>query len=496
MQSLSRSSLAQISGAGAPSEDLNYLTLAQVAERIRAGSLTSVEVTEACLARIKTYNPKLDAFITVPHEKALAQARALDAEKQAGKLRGPLHGVPIALKDNIDTAGLRTTAGSAVFEYRVPETNAPVVDRLTAAGAVMIGKANLHEFAMGAGEASFWGPARNPWKLEHNTGGSSSGSGAAVSAGMCYAALGTDTAGSIRHPASYCGVVGLKPTYGLVPIRGIAPLVVSLDHCGPLTRTVEDTALVLQALAGYDRLDFTSFPHPTEDYVAAMRQPVSEFRLGKPIGYFDLLNPEVEQAFNVALEVLTGLTKSVAECTLPPADSVGYTGFAPMGETWAYHQEYFKTLSSKYQLGDRKRLEMLSTANVKAEDYIRLKWQLETLKRTIDDSFVDVDLMVMPTMRILPPLLDDLIRRAVESKPGNPGVMSNCAPMNAFGTPSISVPCGFSKNGLPIGLMITGPRFSEGKVLALAHAYEQATEWHKRRPTLTPDMPVPSVMKI
>jgi aspartyl-tRNA(Asn)/glutamyl-tRNA(Gln) amidotransferase subunit A len=230
-------------------------------------------LVDACLSRIDTYQPKLNASITVLRERELAQAAALDREQQAGKFRGPLHGIPVALKDNIDTAGVRTTGGSAVFDDRIPDEDAEVARRLTAAGAVVIGKVNLHEFAMGGTNAtSYYGPVRNPWALDR---GSSGGSAAAVAAGMCYGALGTDTGGSIRIPAGYCGIVGLKATYGLVPIRGIIPLTLSLDHCGPMTRTVEDTAIMLNVLAGYDRLDITSVEHAKEDYVAAMRQPVT-----------------------------------------------------------------------------------------------------------------------------------------------------------------------------------------------------------------------------
>jgi aspartyl-tRNA(Asn)/glutamyl-tRNA(Gln) amidotransferase subunit A len=228
--------------ATAPVDDLTGLTLAEAASRVRSGAVTATALTEACLARIAIYDPKLDAFITVMKAQALAEARQLDDEQRAGKLRGPLHGVPVAIKDIIDTAGARTTGGSALFEDRVPSEDATVVARLRAAGAVIIGKTNTQEFAMGGGETSFFGPARNPWNLAHNTGGSSSGSGAALAAFLSYGALGTDTGGSVRMPASYCGIVGLKPTYGLVPIRGIMPLTLSLDHCGPMTRTVEDTA--------------------------------------------------------------------------------------------------------------------------------------------------------------------------------------------------------------------------------------------------------------
>ena len=221
------------------SGDLTDLTLAEASARIRARSVTPTQLTEACLERIASYNPKLNAFITVMRDEALREARDLEAEQRAGKFRSPLHGIPVALKDNIDTAGVRTTAASAVFDERVPEQDAEVTRRLKEAGAVLIGKTNLHEFAMGGTSAtSYFGPVRNPWSLDRSPGGSSGGSAAAVSAGLCFGALGTDTGGSIRIPAAFCGIVGLKPTYGLVSIRGIIPLTLSLDHCGPITRTV------------------------------------------------------------------------------------------------------------------------------------------------------------------------------------------------------------------------------------------------------------------
>jgi len=486
VQALSSSAFA------APSADeLTSLSLTEAAAKVRSGAVTSVQLTEACLARIAIYDPKLDAFITVMKAQALEQARQLDAEQKAGKLRGPLHGVPIALKDNVDTASARTTGGSAVFAERVPKEDATVTTRLVAAGAVIIGKTNLQEFAMGGGETSYYGPARNPWNLAHNTGGSSSGSGAAVAANLCYGALGTDTGGSIRMPASYCGIVGFKATYGLVPIRGVIPLRVSLDHCGPMTRTVEDTALMLNVLAGYDKLDITSVDHPKEDYVAALKQPISDLRLGTPIGYFDHLDPEVAKAVDEAIAVLAKLTKGVKEVSLP----VPTTAPAGGAETLAYHEVYLKTSAQRYMLPERRRLEALAANNGgTAVDYVKGMWENALVRRTVDDSFTDFDLVVLPTQRILPPPLDELIKRAQEAKPINAVISSNTSPFNIFGLPSLSIPCGYSKSGLPIGLMIAGPHFSEAKILALAQAYEHATEWHKRKPPLTPDTPVPAVV--
>jgi aspartyl-tRNA(Asn)/glutamyl-tRNA(Gln) amidotransferase subunit A len=468
------------------------LSLSEAAARIRAGQLSSVALTQDCLDRITTYQPKLNAFITVMKSAALAQAALLDAEQRAGKLRGPLHGVPLAIKDIIDTAGTRTTGGSALFEDRVPPEDATVVARLRAAGAVLIGKTNTQEFAMGGGETSYFGAARNPWNLAHSTGGSSSGSGAAMAAFLAFGALGTDTGGSVRMPASYCGIVGLKPTYGLVPIRGIMPLTFSLDHCGPMTRTVLDNALMLGVMAGYDKLDISSVSHAPEDYVAQLGQPVSGLRLGMPVGYFDDLDPEVAVAVETAIALLAKLAGGAADCALPGVTHLGNLG--TLGETFAYHEQYYKNAAGKYMLPERRRLQQAAESQPRAVDYIRAKWEIETIRRRVDDAFTDFDLVVMPTQRILPPTLNELITKANEGKTTSPRVTSNTQPFDVFGLPAVSIPCGFSKSGLPIGLMIAGPHFSEGKVLALAQAYEKATDWHQRRPVLSADMPVPPVV--
>ncbi len=526
------------------SDKLAGLTLAEVSDMIHSGKVTPTQLTMACLDRIAIYAPKLDCFITVMREKALAQAAILDAEQKAGKFRGPLHGIPIALKDNIDTAGTLTTAGSGVFRDRIPTEDAPVVTRLMAAGAIIIGKTNLHEFAMGGGDVSYYGPPRNPWNLAHNTGGSSSGSGAAVSAALCYAALGTDTGGSVRMPSAYCADVGIKPTYGLVPIRGIAPLTASRDHCGPLAKRVEDAALLLNVMAGYDKLDIFSVEHPKEDYVAGMKQPISGFRLGIPKGALVIepnpkaytgpgsvkpASPEVIAIVKTAIDLLGTMTAGPAkEVILPPTTNrpaaaageartagSGAAAAAPGGgggggETLAYHEEYFKSKAELYQPTTRKRLEQQALARTSAEDYVRSSWALQLLRRTIDDAFTDFDLVVMPTLKTEPPLLDDMIRRNLMNVEGplpasdtaaggggggtGGGGISSVGAYDAYGIPSISIPCGFTQDGLPVGLMICGPHFSESKVFALAAAYEKATQWHLKKPPLTPDTPVPPLI--
>jgi aspartyl-tRNA(Asn)/glutamyl-tRNA(Gln) amidotransferase subunit A len=478
------------------------LSLTEAAKQLRAGSLTSVQLTQACLDRIKIYNSKTFAYITVLGDAALAQAALMDQELKAGKLRGPLHGIPIALKDNIDTAGIRTTAASKVYDDRVPTEDAEVTRRLRDAGTILLGKTNLDEFAAAV---SYFGSVRNPWALDRDPSGSSSGSAAAVATDAAYGALGTDTGGSVRLPAAYCGVVGIKPTYGLVPIRGIVPLAFSLDHCGPITRTVDDAALMLNQLAGYDRLDITSVQHPKEDYVAAIDQPVGGFRLGIPRApFFDKADDETLKAVEAAIGVLSKITKSTRDVMLPSTYAYSWSDLNSIGfEIYSYHEQLFDANPQRYSLALRLSLQGLkdemnsstSSASARVSGYIRHRADMELLRRTVDDSFTDFDLVVLPTLRITPQKLSYVIDNYENTKLHSPGVMEldNCTAFNIYGLPAISIPCGISRDGLPIGLMIAGPHFSEGKILALAKAYEQATKWDLRRPPLTPSTPVPSI---
>ncbi len=448
------------------------LTLTEAVAKIRSRAVTSVQLTQACLERIRIYNPKVDAFITVLGQQALAQAAQLDLEAKADKFRGPLHGIPIALKDNIDTAGIRTTAASQVYDDRVPTEDAEVTRRLAAAGAVCVGKANLDEFA---DAVSYFGSARNPWALDRDPSGSSSGG------------------------------VGIKPTYGLVPIRGIVPLAVSLDHCGPITRSVGDAALMLNQLAGYDKLDITSIEHPKEDYVAAMAQPVSGFRLGIPRApFYDHLDDDTAKAVEIAIGVLTKMTKSTKDVSLPSTGAYSWMDLNSIGEeVYAYHEDLLKAREPRYGLSMRLQLQEMrdgldspaSACSSKVSNYIRHRWDLTLLRRTVDDAFSDFDLVVMPTLRIMPLKLSYVIERQEHPKAHNPEPLDldNCTPFNVYGLPAISVPCGFSRDGLPVGLMIAGPHFSEGKVLALARTYELETKWDLRHPPLTADTPVPAI---
>jgi aspartyl-tRNA(Asn)/glutamyl-tRNA(Gln) amidotransferase subunit A len=478
------------------------MSLTDAAQGIRSGSVTSTQLTQACLERIRIYNPKVDAYITVLGERALAQAAQLDIEAKAGKFRGPLHGIPIALKDNIDTAGIRTTAASKVYDDRIPTEDAEVTRRLAAAGAVFIGKANLDEFA---DAVSYFGSVRNPWALDRDPSGSSSGSAAAVAVDLAYGALGTDTGGSIRLPSAYCGTVGIKPTYGLVPIRGIVPLAFSLDHCGPITRTVADAALMLNTLAGYDRFDITSANHPKEDYVAALDQPISGLRIGIPRApFFDYVDEETSRNVEAAIALLSKMTKGAKDVSLPPTNGYSWPSLHSIGwEIYSYHQDLFDANASRYSLALQVALKQLkddmnsstSSASARVTQYIRNRADMEYLRRTVDDAFTDFDLVVMPTQRLLPQKLSFVIDQEENTKPHSPGLMDldNCTPFNIFGLPAISIPCGLSKSGLPVGLMIAGPHFSEGKIFALAQAYERETKWDLRRPPLTPDTPVPPI---
>ena len=462
-------------------DDLTGLSLKDASDLLDARKVSPVELTRACLARIERLNPSLNAFITVTGEQALADAKAAETLIASGKRRGRLDGIPIALKDLFDTAGVRTTAGSAIFADRVPVGDAEVVRRLRAAGAVILGKLNMHEFAYGDTSAqSHYGPVHNPWQLQHIAGGSSGGSAAAVAAGLCYGAMGSDTGGSIRQPAAYCGIVGLKPTYGLVSTRGVVPLSWSLDHVGPLCRTVADAALLLQPIAGYDALDTSSLAAAVPDYTNALRQKISTLCLGIPRAvFYETLDPEIEQAVNEALNVLRGLTASIRNVELPVYRTLPVVG----AEAYAFHAPYFTKTPELYQPATRRRLE--AGAKVSAVAYIEGRRELERLRREVMTVFSAVDLLVTPTVPILPATIQDAV--ADPSTPPAGGValsLRNTQPFDIYGLPTISIPCGFSRGGLPIGLQISGPRLGESQVLALAHAFEQTTEWHRRAPAV------------
>ena len=460
-------------------DDLAALSLSHAADLVRARKISPVELTNSCLSRIERLNPVLNAFITVTADQALADARTAESEIARGRRRGPLHGIPIALKDLFDTAGVRTTAASAVFADRVPSQDAEVVRRLKQAGAVLVGKTNMHEFAYGDTSAqTHFGPVRNPWEPQRISGGSSGGSAAAVAARLCYGALGSDTGGSIRQPSAYCGIVGLKPTYGLVSTSGVVPLSWSLDHVGPMCRTVADAAVLLQPIAGYDPADINSVDAATPDYSKALGQRVSGLRIGIPRGvFYESLDPEIEQAVSEALQVVRRLTASTRDVELPPYKTLPVVG----AEAYTFHAPYFTKTPDLYQSATRARIE--GGSRVTATAYIEGKRELDRLRKAVSAVFSNVDLLVTPTSPILPQTVDEAVNTPYVPPPGGVAPsLRNTQPFDIYGLPTISIPCGFSRTGLPIGVQISGPRLGEPQVLALAHAFEQATEWHKRSP--------------
>jgi len=456
-------------------------TIVDLAPRLRRKEISPADLTRACLKRIENLDSSLNTFITVAAESALDAARAAEIEIGRGEWRGPLHGIPVALKDLIDTAGTRTTAASALYQNRVPAEDAEIVCRLRRAGAIILGKNNLHEFAYGGSSlVSVFGDVHNPWNPAHIAGGSSGGSAAAVAAGLCYAAIGTDTAGSIREPAALCGCVGLKPTYGRISTRGVIPLAWSLDHLGPMAATVADAAVVLQAIAGYDPLDANSAEVPVSDYLSGLQDGAHSLRVGIPRAHFYVdLDDEVGAAVEKALAVINGLVAETRELQIEiPTDRV-----VQNAESYAVHAENIARTPDLYQAETRRRIR--NGEDISAAEYIQRRRDLDQARRSIQGIFADVDLLVTPTTPVPAPAIADVKKDPEMLRPAELTLLRNTRPFNVWGLPAISVPCGFTKTGLPVGLQIAGPHWREDLVLRLAHAYEQATEWH-RRPSTNP----------
>jgi aspartyl-tRNA(Asn)/glutamyl-tRNA(Gln) amidotransferase subunit A len=459
-------------------------SILEVSKRLRNRELSPVGLAKDCLTKIEKLNPVLNAFITVTADSALEQARQAETEIQHGQWRGPLHGIPLGLKDLVDTAGTRTTAASALFKDRIPTQDAEVVRRLRIAGAVLLGKQNLHEFAYGGSSMiSYYGEVHSPWDPAHIAGGSSGGSAAAVAAGLGFGAIGTDTAGSIREPAAQCGVVGIKPTFGRVSARGVIPLSASLDHVGPIARTVSDVAVLLQAIAGFDsedtNEDTNSVDAPVPDYLAALQIESKNIRIGVPRKFFyEDLHAEVASAVEVALDVLKKLGCDVREINLEvPTDRT-----LQAGESYALHREFIKRSPELYQPETLRRIrsgENISEAQIEAG-----KRDLAKARSEIQSVFASLDFLVTPAVPIPAPPLAELKQNPDLLRPRELVLLRNTRPFNVWGLPAISVPCGFTTAGLPIGLQIAGPAWSEAAVLRLAYAYEQATTWHKREPSL------------
>ena len=451
------------------------MNIRESAEALRAHRISAVELTSSALSRIERLNPQLHAFLAVTAESARERAREADAELAAGRGRGPLHGIPLALKDLFHVRGVPTTAGSKLNASLVPSASATVVERLDAAGAVILGKTNLHEFAYGITSANpHFGAVRNPWNVEHTPGGSSGGSGAAVAAGLAPGALGTDTGGSIRIPAAFCGVVGLKPTYGRVSRYGVLPLSWSLDHVGPMARSVRDAALLFNAIAGFDARDETSSRHPVVDFVPDDGCSIRGVRIGFPENfYFERLDPEVDSAVRGAIARAASLGASIRPVRVPDIDALNTVGrMVQIAEASAALEPY---LADRDSIGADVRALLDQGRLVSATDYIhaqrlRRQFQLEFRK-----LWSEVDCLVTPATPITAPRIGETsVRLSGRDEDVRLAVTRLVRGINVLGLPALSMPCGLSTSGLPIGLQLVGPPMEEALILRVAAALEDS----------------------
>jgi aspartyl-tRNA(Asn)/glutamyl-tRNA(Gln) amidotransferase subunit A len=455
---------------------LTSLTLSEAAEQIAQRKLSPVELTRAYLERIEKIDPLLNSYITVTSDVALRQARV--AAETIG--RGLLHGIPLALKDLYDTQGIRTTAGSKFFVERVPTEDSGAAQKLNEAGAVLLGKLNLHEIALGVTNNNpHFGACKNPWRFERIPGGSSGGSGAALAAELCLGSLGSDTGGSIRIPAALCGIVGLKPTYGRVSVRGVVPLSWNLDHAGPMARRVRDVALLLRAIAGYDAQDPFSVDEPTDDYLSHIDEGIRGWRVAYAgRGHFAEADPELVAAVRNAAKVFAQLGARVNEVEIPQGrEAWQANGVLTTSDAAAFHRERLEKEAQNFGADVRARLKM--GAGYTSTDYALARHTQTLLRHWFARFFKDYDLLLTPTVPIHAPLRDG--PDAVESA----RLLTRfTAPFNLTGLPALSLPCGFTNEGLPIGLQIVARPWAEAAILRAAYAYEHATEWHLRKPVL------------
>lgn len=497
--------------------DLSFLTIAQASARIQAGEISPVELTRAVLARIERVDPLLNSFITVTADIALDQARKAEEAIQRGEYLGPLHGIPVTLKDLVATAGVLTTGGTGALADWVPKEDAEVWRRLREAGAILLGKMNLHEMAAGHTNLNpFYGTSRNPWNLERITSGSSGGSAAAVAGHLCLASIGSDTGGSIRMPASQCGVVGLKPTFGLVSTRGALFLSWTNDHLGPMTKTVEDAALVLNAIAGYDPRSPLSALAPQEDYTTCLRDGVKGTRIAVPMNYFWEMeltmgdegtemrvgpDPEVVKAVQAGIQVLKELGAIVEEITIEGLSEVLRRTASGANVERAYYLEDLPE-ERKERFSRRYRDGLTGGLKATGADYLRTLERGHQVQVTLEGALEPYDAFVLPTTLIVAPPIKaaEAVYAMAEEKaaarrkagetapparePIDPvaAINRNTGPFNRSGQPALSVPCGFTTDGLPIGMMIVGKHFAESTVLRIGHAYQEVTDWHNRRP--------------
>jgi aspartyl-tRNA(Asn)/glutamyl-tRNA(Gln) amidotransferase subunit A len=469
----------------APS-DLVFLSISEAAELIAGGKLSPVELVNAHLSRIDATDARLNSFITLLREESLTAAREAERAIASGDYLGPLHGIPIGLKDLYYTKGTRTTIGSKILRDFIPDYDAAVTERFRDAGAIIIGKLQMHEFALGAtSENPHDGPAHNPWDTSRVTGGSSGGSGAAVAAGLCMAALGSDTGGSVRIPAALCGIVGLKPTFGRVSRHGVYPLSWSLDTVGPMTRTVRDSALVLNTIAGHDHRDPSSSQRPSEDFTATLDRDIKGTRVGIPREYFfDLIDPQVGEAMHKAAGVLEELGATVDEVSIPALDhSLAISGTILQAEAAEVHADHLRDRPN--DIGEDVRTRLYQGALTLATDYIKAQRARTVFNRQIAGALEQFDILLAPTSPIGAPRIGEgSVQVGAKTVPALSLLSNLTRPFNICGVPAVSVPCGFTDSAMPIGVQIAGRPFDEARVLRVAHAYEQATDWHTRRPSL------------
>jgi aspartyl-tRNA(Asn)/glutamyl-tRNA(Gln) amidotransferase subunit A len=461
--------------------ELAYLTLAEAAELLRSRRLSPVEYVRALIARVEAHGAKLDAFLRFMPEAALEDARRAETEIARGEWRGPFHGVPYGLKDIVDYAGLPTTAHSKILRDNVAQADAAVTQRLRAAGGVFMGKLATHEFATGGPSFDLpWPPARNPWNRDHFTGGSSSGSGAAVAAGFVPAAIGSDTGGSVRNPAALCGIVGMKATYGVVSRRGVVPLAFSLDHVGPLTRTVRDNALMLEAIAGYDAADPGSAYRACGGYSAQLERGVRGVRIGVIRHFYtrDMqADAEMAASIEAAAERFRELGAQVREVETAPLDQfLACNRTILTSEAYAVHEKWMRERPQDYGALTLERI--MAGAFVRAADYINATRLRRKLTEAFHGLFADIDVVLTansmdPACRIDDP---EAVERTYPRQAR--------APFNVTGSPALAIPSGFNRAGLPLGIQLVGKPFSEALLYRVAYAYEQASGWHERHPPL------------
>jgi len=460
---------------------LCFLTLSDLAAAIRKREITSVEATRAVLDRIKALNPSLRAYLTVLDEPALRQAEVADKEIAAGKYRGPLHGVPVAVKDLCWTKGVPTTCASKVLRDFRPDSNATVVDRFEAAGAVLLGKLHLTEFAMAWYHPDIPTP-HNPWDAKLWPGASSSGSGAATAAGLCYAAIGTDTGGSIRFPSAANGIVGMKPTYGRVSRHGVFPLGESLDHIGPMTRSVADAALVLAAIAGRDPRDDTSLDAPLDDYAAAARAGAFSIRVGLDENYLKRASDDVATAITNAVRDMERIGARIVKVKVPDVEPclANWTTLCA-SEAAAGHEKTFPSRASEYGPGFRSFLEV--GVKVRGQDYANAHMVRERFSARLQPLFDQVDAIACASMPFATLPIDSIPPEASAFTEPNP-LMAFTAPFNMSGNPTLSLPGGDGKGAPPPSLQLVGRHLGEATLIRLGAAYERATEWHTQRPSI------------